>query len=192
MHVLDLEHGCPACRGVAGLADVGGLDVIGVLARRRRAVVTGEAIVGYARMVENPGLPGRRGVAIVTLIAGRQVIGGFAARVGAVVTGAAAARDVGMVHERDRRPCRRRMAVVAGIRRGQVIHRLGGGEHGTVLGVAADAVDGRTLERAVGVASVAGHVGVRAVQVETRTEVVERHLSVRRRGQEEQQDQQLP
>ncbi len=108
---------------MAVLTEVRRPDVIGMLARRIKAVVAARTAAGHPGMVENNGYPGSPCVAVVTLLARgrmsrRPAGGGYA-----VVAAAAAAHHGGVIHVGDRAPCRRGMAVGTDLGRRNVIDR---------------------------------------------------------------------
>ena len=176
LRVVDGKCRYPAGRAVAVLAKIRRLDVFGVLARRIEAVVAAGTAAGNPGVVEYDRDPGRAGVAVVALFARLRMPRWLAGGDDTVVTGATAAFGRGVVHVGDRAPGCRRVAVGAYVRGGDVVHRFCRRLNGTDRRVAADAGRVRSLEGTAGMAALAGNVGVRPVEDESRREVVERFL----------------
>ena len=78
MRVIDLSDGQPTAVAVTILADIGGLDVGGILAREDGAVVTAETSGRDCIVSESRRYPTRSGMAGLTVIAAGDVVGTLA------------------------------------------------------------------------------------------------------------------
>ena len=76
---------------VAVLTDIGGLNVLSILADRRSTIVAADAVARDTGMIEDGGQPGGRIVAIVALVVRGDMCWRLAGRLHAVVTADAAA-----------------------------------------------------------------------------------------------------
>ena len=77
----------PAARTMAGVAIIGGRNVIEGFPRSHDAIVAGETAGNYAGMVEQHRSPGGRRVTIAALVAGREMLRRFALGLLTIVTG---------------------------------------------------------------------------------------------------------
>ena len=66
--MVDPIDSAPSKRRMTQLAAVSGLHVSGIPAGRRSAVMTGDAVIGHAAVIEIGTLPTHRGVAVIALI----------------------------------------------------------------------------------------------------------------------------
>ena len=113
--VIDGHHRCPQVRRVAVLADVGRLNVSGILTGRVGAIVAAYTVAGDAHVVEVRRQPGDGAVAIVAGITARDVSRVFPRRGDAIMTGSAASQYLGVIDGQDRRPQVRRMTIFADV-----------------------------------------------------------------------------
>jgi hypothetical protein len=118
--VVDTQRWRERRRGVAVLAHIGRLDVLRILAERRRAVVTAGAVAHYACVVEAGGQPGCWAMTGLAIIARGWMVARLAAGNLAVMTRRAGAKNLRVIHAQHRRPVGRAMAVFAGIGGGDV------------------------------------------------------------------------
>lgn len=161
---------------MAVLADIGCIDVIGVFACNIDAVVTGKAIARNAGMIEDGRNPERTVMTVVAVVARRNVARRLAGGSGAIVTGTAAPRHSHMVHVEDRAPGRCGVAAIAGFRGCDVAWGLHRRQHGAYLRMASDTGRIGTFKDTAGVATVAGNILMRTIQVKASGEVVKRFL----------------
>ena len=138
--VVDRDDRRPDRVGVAILTDAGRVDVRRRLAGRRQAIVTARACVDDIRVIEIHRRPADRRVAVVAAIATLNVLRMLAGRDRAVVAGEADTDDLRMVDGHHRGPCGDGVAVLADVRRLDMIR-----------------VFARRVETVVTTVAVAGH-----------------------------------
>ena len=100
---------------VAIFADVGGIDVRGVLAGGVDTVVARRAVAGYRTVIELGITPGVGVVAVVASIRTLYMRGGFSFGDGAVVARATGSQHGVVVDSRHVLECRGRMAILADV-----------------------------------------------------------------------------
>jgi len=161
---------------VAVFACVGGVGMVGSPTGRVDAVVAAETIPGDVAVVEYCRDPGPGLVAVVALIAGLDVPRRLPGSDEATVAVCAAARDGGMVHVSDGAPCGCRVAVGTNFGTGDVVDGLCRRLYGADRRVATDTGRIRALKLAARMAAIAAHVRVCTVELEARTEMIERLL----------------
>lgn len=89
---------------MTSLADIGALNMTGVLARRCRAVMTAGTIAGNTAMVKvgrYPGIGRMTGLAVSATLNMRGV---FTGRYRSIVTTGTGANDISVIHPDDRHP----------------------------------------------------------------------------------------
>jgi len=111
--VVDAYHRDPARGTVTVIAQVRRLDMRGVLALGRTAVMATGAVTGNAGMIENSGRPGVCRVAVVAGVAAGDVVRCLALGGRPVVTVRTTTEHVGVVHPHHRGPAAVSMAVLA-------------------------------------------------------------------------------
>ena len=116
LRVVDSRRRSKDGSGMAGFACVGGGDMGGRFAGRRRAVVAAYAISGDTGMTKRRRAKNCRVMAGVALGSRRNMIRGLADRDGAVMTGIARTDHLRVIDAHGGRKCRRRMTRLADIR----------------------------------------------------------------------------
>ena len=165
---------------MAVLAEIRCLDVLCVRARCVETVLAAGTTAGNSSVVEYDRYPRRSRVAVIALVARLRMPWRFAGGDDAVVAVAAAAFRGRMIQVGDRAPRRRGMTISANVRGRYMIDGFCGRLDGAHSGVTTDAGWIRSLERAAGVATLAGHVRVRPIEDKARREMVEWLLRARR------------
>ena len=107
-------------RIVAVLANIGGLNMRGVLARRIGTVVTAHAIAGDIHMIEVGGRPSCGRMAVVAVDAANDMVGVLAGGDNAVMAGAASTQHGTVINGEYRGESVSRMTVLAGVGRQDV------------------------------------------------------------------------
>jgi len=177
---------------VARLAGIRRADVGRILAGRRDAVVTGRAAIGDAGVAERRRYPGDCTVALRAIIAACDVRRTLTSRRNAIVARSAAPRQRSMVDETDNLPTGCIVAFRALRLRRYMGQRLRGRLYGTGLRVATRASRLRGTEHAADMAALASDTGMRSIEHESGTEMVEAGLGEgtvgKQQGQQEQAD----
>ena len=135
-----------------------------------------EAIACDVAVVEYGRNPSTGLVAVVALIAGNDVIRCLASCNNSVVAGYATPCHCRMVHESNRAPCSRSVAVCTDLGTRNMIHRPYSGLHGANRGVTTDTSRIRALKRASGMASITTHIGMCTVKLKSGAEMIEWRL----------------
>jgi len=180
LRVIYPEKRCPERGRVAILADIGRLHVRRTLAGSVEAVVTGKAIARDIAVVEHGRDPGCARMTIVAAVAGGDVIRCLPCCLEAVVTATATACHRRMIHKGDGTPGSCRVAIVANRRRSHVINWLRRRANSADSRMATGAGRTRSVEYSTGVAPVAAHVRMSAIEFKACAEVIEGVLHLRR------------
>lgn len=132
-HFGVIDHDCrlPEVGLVAGLTDLGGGDVSGVLARSIDAIVATGAVAIDAAVIEVDANPGHGVVALGTIIRALRMIDWFPVGKKVVVAALTAAEHRVVIDERHRRPARRDVAAFALGGGSDVVIGFGGGRDET-------------------------------------------------------------
>lgn len=106
LRVIHPQYRYPRGIAMAILADIGGLDVAGMFASGRRAVVTTRTVAADAAVIEIGRHPAVGGVAQITGIVTRHMVGRLAGSGGTVVAAKARTDDGIVIDTQDRYPGR--------------------------------------------------------------------------------------
>jgi len=172
-------HMSKVCRhpGVSEVAIIAGIvarDVRRVLAGRRHAVVAADTIADDIAVVEKRWRPGGCVMTIIALVAGGNMCRRLTRCLDAVMARAAASGYCRMVHECNRCPCHRRVAISALVGRHDVISGLERRAHNSTGRVTTDAGRLCSTEYGAGMADFTSNIDVRAIEYKSSAEVVKR------------------
>ena len=144
------------------------------------AVVAARALAENAAVIEAGGYPSERSVTVLAQVVRADMSRRFAGCLHAVVTTGATAGQRGVIHEGDRGPVRRNVAIRTLAGGDDVVDRLERRAHDSALCVTTRAGLRRRAECRADVATIAIYTLVRPIELEARAEVVERLPGERR------------
>ena len=168
------DHRLPEIHRVAVFTDVRGQQVLRGFPGCFDSVVATDTAGGDAIMIEDHGRPAHIRMARIALLGRLHVIRGHAFGSSTVVAARAGAEHLRMIHHGNRHPVGNDMAGLAVFRRDRMIDGSGGFGIDARAVVTESALPGGSLEQTACMTGFTGYRPVRALQIESGLEMIER------------------